>query len=371
MDQDGDAGGVAQLALHAVQLAAVEDVDAGGQALGILVLVRIIAGDHDAGHAFGRQLACHHRHVQIAVDMLAAGHRHRVVVQDLVSDVHFSGHRGADGQDAGVEVGAVAQVGEDMAGGGERRLAQPGDAFAAHLGEGLGAVGLDPVRHVVAADAGHRAAAVRHLGAGVVRAAGAVVRHAGDGFARLDQLRLFFIVELQAVVDHRAVEDQRQPAGDGAGDHRRGQLAGGRQQPIAVRQRPFALFGELAHHPRAHVVAPVVQLFLQLVFDDLAFFLHHQNLFQALGELAHAFRLQRPHHAHLEDAQADFGRLRLADAQVVQRLHHVQIALAAGDDAEAGLGRIQRDVVELVFAGIGQRTLEGCFANTQALHAAA
>ena len=53
--------------------------------------------------------------------------------------------RGADRQNAGVEVGAVAEIGEDVRRLGERRLADPGHAFAAHLGEGLGLGGRSTV----------------------------------------------------------------------------------------------------------------------------------------------------------------------------------------------------------------------------------
>ena len=92
----------------------------------------------------------------------------------------LGGDRGADGQDAGMEVGAVAQVGEDVLGLGERRQADPGHALPAHLAEGLRAGAVDPGRHVVAADAGQRAAAFGNAGRGVVRAARAVMGHALD-----------------------------------------------------------------------------------------------------------------------------------------------------------------------------------------------
>ena len=105
-------------------------------------------------------------------DLLAAGHRHRVVVEHLVGDVHARGDALADGQQAAVEVGAVAEVGEDVLVVRERRLADPGHALAAHLREGAGAA-VHPHRHVVAADAGHRARAFGHARAGVVRAAAA------------------------------------------------------------------------------------------------------------------------------------------------------------------------------------------------------
>jgi hypothetical protein len=108
---------------------------------------------------------------------------------------------------------------------------------------------------------------------------------------------------------------------------------GGSSQ-LLLRHRPFAGFVVLADHARAHVFAPVVEHFLQLVFDDLALFLDHQDFFQALGEMAHRLGFQRPGHADLEQAQADLGGVGLVDAEVVERLAHVEVGLAAGDDAQ-------------------------------------
>jgi hypothetical protein len=70
--------------------------------------------------------------------LLAAGHGHRVVVEQLVGDVHARRDALANGQDAAVEVGAVAQVGEHVLVVAEGLLADPGHALAAHLGEGAG-----------------------------------------------------------------------------------------------------------------------------------------------------------------------------------------------------------------------------------------
>jgi hypothetical protein len=44
---------------------------------------------------------------QLAVNGLATGHGHRIVVENLEGDVHPGGHRGADSQTARVEVGAI------------------------------------------------------------------------------------------------------------------------------------------------------------------------------------------------------------------------------------------------------------------------
>src|SRR3712207_9504906 len=79
----------------------------------------------------------------------------------------------------------------------------------------------------------------------------------------------------------------------------------------------------LAGDARAHVLAPVVELLLELVLDDLALLLDDQDLFQALGEVPHALGVQRPGHADLEDAQPDLGGERLVDAERVERLADV------------------------------------------------
>ena len=60
-------------------------------------------------------------------------------------------------------VGAVAEILEDVVAGRERRLADPVGALRAHLGVALGAA-VHPEHHVVAADAGIGARALRHDG---------------------------------------------------------------------------------------------------------------------------------------------------------------------------------------------------------------
>ncbi len=51
---------------------------------------------------------------QFAVDMLAACHRGRVVVEDFVGDIGAGGDRLSNRQTAGMEIGAVAEIGEHM-----------------------------------------------------------------------------------------------------------------------------------------------------------------------------------------------------------------------------------------------------------------
>src|SRR5690606_35948116 len=211
-------------------------------------------------------------------------------------------------------------------------------------------------RHVVATDAGDRARALRHLGRGVVRTARAVVRHARNRQPRPGERGFLGFDESQARLDAVGGVEARDAAGDRARDHRRGQLAGGGQQPVAVRSvgpafgwgGPLPLLVELADHARAHLVLPVVEPFLQLIFEELALLLDDQDLVQAFGELAHAFGLERPHHADLVQAQADGGRGGLVDAEIVERLAYVEVALAAGDDAELRIRAVDHRAVQVV-----------------------
>ncbi len=179
VDEHADAWHLAQLALHRVELVAMENLDAHGEAGIGGIFLGLVGDDDDALDALGGDLAGDLRHAQMAVDGLAAGHGDGVVVEHLVGDVDAGRDRGADGQKAGMVIGAVAEIGEDVRRLGEGRLADPGHAFAAHLGEGRG-VAIHPDRHVVAADAGDDAATLGDAGRGVVRAARAEIRDALD-----------------------------------------------------------------------------------------------------------------------------------------------------------------------------------------------
>ena len=205
-------------------------------------------------------------------------------------------------------VGAVAEVGEDVLLFGERRLADPRHAFAAHVRE-LAGPAVHPDRHDVAADARRRAAAFGH--AWSTCCAGSPSRSTGWrtssilGFASAFSLALMKSTRARSSSMRARMQVEALDAlGDHARDHRRRELAGGGQQPVAVRAHPFALLVELADDARAHVVAPVVELLLQLVLDDLPLLLDDEDLLQAFGELAHAFGLERPGHRDLVDADA-------------------------------------------------------------------
>src|SRR6185295_10572451 len=100
---------------------------------------------------------------------------------------------------------------------------------------------------------------------------------------------------------------------DRARHHRRRMLVVRGQEPrtggLAFLPAPLAVVVELADHARrTHAFFPVVELFLDLVLDDLALLLDHQDLFQAFGEAPRALRLERPRQRDLVDAKPDVSR---------------------------------------------------------------
>ena len=175
VDDDGDTLGVAQLALHCGVVIPVMHGHALPQAAVAVVVVRVVGHHHTTVYAFGQHLAGDVAGGQRAVHRLAAGHRHRVVEQDAKGHVDLGRHRATHRQQAGVVIGAIAHVLEDVRHLGEVRQAVPVCTLAAHLG--VGQHFRTAVHgHGVAADTAGRHAALDGLGAGVVRATGAEVR---------------------------------------------------------------------------------------------------------------------------------------------------------------------------------------------------
>src|SRR5712671_2789021 len=203
-----------------------------------------------------------------------------------------------------MEISPVADIGEYVRAFGKRRLTDPGRAFGAHVRERRG-VAVHPDRHEVAADAGHGAAALGNLGRSVVRAARAEVRQPALDHARLRQ-RLLLELEvgeaLSIAFAHGAIEPELREAGrERLGDERGRQLVMSGEKPVAgglaLGDRPLAVVVELADHAwRARIfvciLAPLVELFLDLVFDDLALLLDDEDLFEPFGEAARPLRLE-------------------------------------------------------------------------------
>ena len=323
--------------------------DHAGRDVGGGIELRFLRDQVDLADAFGVKLEGDLLRRQLAVDMLAAGHRGRVVVEDLVGDVGARGDRLADRETAGVEIGAVAEIGEDVLLLGEGRDADPRHALAAHMRKRLGGA-VHPQRHEVAADAGKGAAAFRHFRRRVVRAARAEIRRAGDGSHRLHLRRLAAVEPVGLGAEHAldfGIEIEAEKAfGERARKRGHAELGGEGEEALVV-------VVHLADDARTDVVAPVEQHLLDLVLDDLAAFLDDEDLLEADRELVHAFRLQRPGHADLVEPQTDLGGDLLGDAELAQRLADVLIALAGRHDAVTRVRRIHGDAVDLVGARKG------------------
>ena len=118
------------------------------------------------------------------------------------------------------------------------------------------------------------------------------------------------------------------------------------------------IFVEFADDPRAHVLAPVIELLLELVLDDRALFFDDEDFVEPLGEMADALAFERPRHRHFVEADPDFGGVRLVDPEIVQGLAHVEIGFAGGDDAKARVRAVDDDAVEPIGAGKGESSVE-------------
>ncbi len=370
VDDDGDASLFAQLALNGIEIVAVAHRCPAGQADGVVVLLRLVGDHHDAAHAFCLELAADLRHGQAAFDRLPARHRHGIIEQNLVGGIHPGGDGLADGEQPRVVIGAIAQIDEHMLVGGERRLAHPGHALAAHLAEGLRGT-VHPHHHVMAADTGHAARAFGHAGRGVVRAARAEpgrtlstsARRLQGALARVDHRQPFADAALHIHPGVAQDAQPLQPRGDGAGDDRRIEVRLGGQQPVTtgIGLAPFAAgavsrdFVELADDVGPHVFAPVVELFLELILDDLALFLHHQNFLQPGGEFAGELRLERPDHGDLVQTDAELRAGVDVQPEIVQGLTGIVIGLARGHDAQPRVRAVDDGVVQAIGADIGQR----------------
>ena len=137
-----------------------------------------------------------------------------------------------------------------------------------------------------------------------------------------------------------------------AGDQHRGDLEG-RELAVDLQKLLAALVG-LADDDGAAVGRGVEQRVLELLLDDRPLLLDHQDLALALGEGRRALGLERPHHGDLVDGEPQPLGLGVVDAELVQRLAHVEVGLADGDDAEARIGPADHQPVELVGAPIGE-----------------
>ncbi len=308
--------------LGAQQFIAVPDVDAPGQLAA--QPLGSITGDDNLGDALQQQHLGQPRQRESADRVLAAGHRHGRVVQQLVGDVDPGGDGGAHGEAAGVRERAVADVLHEVLGADERGHADPLGALAAHLRDAddvADLVGVHEQRHGVTADSGAHHRPVRHLRRGIVRAARAEVRRArqqrdGDAFAT---------AALLPGVDRLHLAVRGQPVGQTPGDPVRVELAELGEQGPAI--RPF-----LAVHRGS--IGAAVEDFLDRRFEERALLLHHDDLRQPGGEVPDELRIERVDRAELEQPDPVAGQIRVVEAERAQGLADVQIGLSGRHDAD-------------------------------------
>ena len=119
------------------------------------------------------------------------------------------------------------------------------------------------------------------------------------------------------------------------------------------REQPVALLVLLADADR--LVGGAVKLLAHLHLDQRALLLDHDDEIEALGEFLQLAPAERPGAGHLVEADAQFVALDLVDAELVERLADVEIALAGGDDADLRIAPARGDgAVELVGAHEGE-----------------
>ena len=229
---------------------------------------------------------------------------------------------------------------------GEVAGAHPGGALGAHVGKGLG-IALHADGQRVAADAGQRHRAVGHLGRAVVRAAGAEIGHAGHARFIAHLAAGAALQRLEALPGALAETAEAETADDRRGDLERRQLAVALQQMLAT-------LVVLADHDGTTAALHVEQRVLQLLLDQRALLLDHQDLALAAAEGRSPLGLERPHHAHLIDGEAQAFGFGVVEPEFVQRLADIEVGLAHRDDAEAGVGAAEHHSVELVGAPVGE-----------------
>ncbi len=129
-----------------------------------------------------------------------------------------------------------------------------------------------------------------------MRTARAEIRRAGDRRHRLHLRGQTAVEPVGLGAQHRrdlGIEiEAEQPLGQRARERGHAEFCRECQEALVV-------LVHLADDARTHVVAPVEQLLLDLVLDDLAPLLDDEDLLESDGELPHTFRLQRPGHADL------------------------------------------------------------------------
>src|SRR5205085_3047005 len=242
-------------------------------------------------------------------------------------------------------VGAVAQILEDVAAVGERRLADPVGAFAAHVGVAEGRA-VHPLRHEMAAEAGVSPHTLRNDRRGIVRTAGAEIRGAHRDILQFGHRALGLLETRDARRKTLVMATPQQALADRNRDV-------GQIKRTLDRKQPIALLVAFADADR--LVRRAVEFLANLYLDERALLLDHDDEIEAVGELRKLAPGQRPRAADLVDPDAPLVALDLVEVELIERLAHVEVALAGRDDADLGVAAAGGDVtVDLVGVHEGQ-----------------
>src|ERR1700730_10997135 len=234
-------------------------------------------------------------------------------------------------------VSAVPEIREYMLCLRDRRLNDPRFPFPAHLGKSLRRP-IHELREIMAAYARQRAAALRDFGGRVVRAARAEIRRTAERHDIAAQLPFLGLEKGEPFGNPRRSVKAGNALGYDPGDLSRCQLAVRRQYPVAV-------FVELADDAWANVFTPIVELLLELILDDGAFFLDDEDFLESLGKMPDAFAFQPQSHRDSVPAEADLRGMRVVNPEIVERLAHIKVGFAGSDDTEARPGTVDDDPV--------------------------
>ena len=259
--------------------------------------------------------------VSVAIHRLAAGHRHRVVEEDLVGDA-AGGWRPVGRAVEAATAWRIARMpgvercrrpGWRRCGGSSVKGAWPTQGTPSPpMAKGRVCRSGIQADHVVAADAGHARGCPRHL-------VEVLWGSRGRRWAPVDgehaRGRAPSLASEGQPLPMRSDVKKRDAPGDHpaiiAGSARRRPAAASRRDPrwtpsaaAGSAHRPFV---ELADHPRAHVLAPVVELFLSWYSMSWRFSSTTRISSRALGEAAHALGLERHTMPDLAEPDADLG----------------------------------------------------------------
>ncbi len=247
-------------------------------------------------------------------------------------------------------IGAVAEILEDVLLGGERRLADPVGAFAAHVRDGRGVARPAWTAPCRGSRCRPSRGCLRALGRGVVRAARAEERRprdlsaAGAAAARSNassRARRSSNAGLSAP-RRSAARQRRAPPWSASARHR--SAAAPRRSRRACRRCSAG-----ATHRRCRGCASSWSS-MKPRFSSTT-----STSCRPCAKRQRALRLQRPGQADLVDADAERCGVAVGDAELGQRLPHIEIGLAGRNDAEPRPRRIEHDAVEAVGAREGLR----------------